>query len=175
MIKGLEQFVPSKVCLSCDGCCRFKEQESMWRPKITSGEMAATGKPDLLSVIYSKDKVDTKTGHIKTAPCTDGEHHFCSFFAPATNTCTVYDVRPFECQLYPFVLTRDNGKVVVSVHHHCPYVQEKRNTEEFQKYAKSLKIFFAREEIIEIVKRNPALAGEYADYKDELEPIFTVL
>jgi len=173
--ESLEQFVPSRVCLSCDGCCRFKEPKSAWRPKITKDEMTAMKKPDLLSVIYSKEKVEVKTGHLKTVPCESGGHHFCTFFAPQTNTCTIYDVRPFECRLYPFVLVKEKDKVVVSAHHACPYVQEKKDSEEFQKYAAYLKKYFSQKEIVDFVKRNPTLAGEYTNYKDELEPIFTVI
>ena len=172
MIQGLKQFVPSEICLSCDACCRFKESKSPWRPKITKEEIDGMKNPDLLSVIYSKEKIE-KSGHIKTKKCGDN-HHLCSFFAPETNACTIYELRPFECQLYPFVLTKVKNEVAVVVHHHCPFVQENRNTSEFQKYAEYLQQFFRREDTLQFIKRNPSLAGEYPAYEGELEYLFTV-
>jgi len=169
---NVEQFVPSAVCLSCDGCCRFKEEDSAWRPKITQDEIKRKGKPDLLSEIYSKDKIDT-TGHIKTV-CRAG-HHFCSFFTPEDNTCSVYGARPFECELYPFVLTKREGKTVVTVHHHCPFVQIKRKSTEFDNYVEYLKEFFKKKDVLEFIRMNPILAGDYPDYTEELEYLFTVL
>ena len=31
---SLKQFVPSEVCLKCNGCCRYKQADSVWRPKL---------------------------------------------------------------------------------------------------------------------------------------------
>ena len=169
----MQQFVPSKVCLSCDGCCRFKEAGSVWRPKITNDEIDTMGRRDLLSTIYSKKNVES-SGHIKTSSCNSGSEHFCSSFAPGTKTCTIYEFRPFECQLDPFVLTRTNGKVVVVVHHHCPFIRDKRNAPEFVEYVNYLKEYFKKEEVLEFIQRNPTLVGEYDEYIDELEYLFTV-
>lgn len=38
MLQNFKQFVPSNVCLSCDGCCRFKQSDSRWRPHMTKEE-----------------------------------------------------------------------------------------------------------------------------------------
>ena len=168
---NVKQFVPSAVCLSCDGCCRFKEEQSPWRPKITEDEIARKGKRDLLSEIYSKDKIDA-SGHIKTT-CSAG-HHFCSFFSPQDNTCGVYDVRPFECELYPFVLTKKDGKTIIAAHHNCPFIQMQRNAAEFEAYAAYLKEFFAQKDVLDFLKKNPTLVGEYSNYEEELEYLFTV-
>ncbi len=173
MIENFKGFVPSTVCLACDGCCRFKEADSPWRPNITKEEITSMGKPDLLSTIYSKKNVE-HNGHLKTAPCTKDGHHFCSFFVPATNTCSVYEFRPFECQLYPFVLTKKNGKAVLVAHHHCPYIKEKRNASEFEEYVSYLKEFFRQKDTIDFIRRNPSLIGEYKDYQNEFEYLFEV-
>ena len=38
-ITPLPQLVPSRVCLSCDVCCRFPERDSFLRPYFTSDEI----------------------------------------------------------------------------------------------------------------------------------------
>lgn len=168
---NVKQFVPSAVCLSCDGCCRFKEEQSPWRPKITEDEIVRKGKGDLLAEIYSKDKIDAG-GYIKTT-CLAG-HHFCSFFSPKDNTCGVYGVRPFECELYPFVLTKKDGQTFIAAHHSCPFIQMQRNAEEFEYYTAYLKDFFAQKDVLDFLHKNPSLVGEYRNYEEELEYLFAV-
>src|SRR3989338_3332366 len=118
MFEDLKQFVAEDVCLSCDGCCRFKEPDSLLRPRLTQEEMEQPAQGGLAEKIFSKEDVDFKN-QIKTAAC-GGEHH-CRFFSSSTNACAVYQNRPFECRLYPFVLVRSRDRIQLSAHHHCPF------------------------------------------------------
>ena len=169
MKSNLNQFVPSEVCLQCDGCCRFKEENSSWQPKMAKEEIAQLRKTGLADLILSKE-IFSKDGVIKTVSC-HGEH-LCSFFTPTDHTCRIYSGRPFECRLYPFVLTRKNRRTVISVHLMCPFVQQKRSTREFDDYVTYLKKFFQEKEVLDFLKRNPELAGDYSDYQTELEYLF---
>ncbi len=171
MIHNLKQFVPSEVCMSCDGCCRFKEADSTWRPKMTGGEIKAAKQSDLFFKIFTKDKVDS-TERIKTVSC-EGQH-FCTFLDQKTNACRVYDQRPFECRLYPFVLTKKENKTVVMTHHHCPYIQQKRQTQEFKDYTKYLEGFLKSKDVANFVKQNSGVWEEYPDDQDQLEYLFAV-
>lgn len=172
MENNLTQFVPSEVCLKCDGCCRFKEKDSVWRPKMAQEEIAQNdGKRGLADLILSKETF-SKEGTIKTVTC-HGEH-LCSFFNPQDHTCRIYFARPFECRLYPFVLTKQQQKAAVFVHLMCPYVQQERRTRHFEDYVVYLKKFFQESEVLAFLERNPALVGDYSDYREELEYLFTL-
>lgn len=169
MLKDFQQYVPSEVCLKCDGCCRFKEEQSSWRPKAVVGEKDQGG---LAEEIFSKDSLD-QDGHIKTVPCHSGGYQ-CSFFQPDGNSCGIYRQRPFECQLYPFILTKDNQETVMDVHLNCPYVQETRNTPPFNRYVLYLQGYFKKREVIDFIRNNPTLVGDYALYQHELERLFVI-
>ncbi len=170
MLKDFPQFVPQDVCLSCDGCCRFKEEESVFRPKIAPSEVKeASSHLPLAEKIFSQNAVDLN-GHIKTLK-KDGLCQ-CMFFDSSHNTCTIYAYRPFECQLYPFLLTRGVKGIVVCAHHACPYIQLKRNNTLFEEYVASLKKYFEKKEVLEFIRNNPFLAGDYSQYQNELEEIF---
>src|SRR5665213_3654294 len=95
---SLKQFVPSEVCLKCKGCCRYKEADSIWRPKLGSSDQQS-----LAAIITAGDVLD-RDGYIKTIQ-TCGEH-FCRFLNSADHTCGIYTKRPFECSLYPFILSQ---------------------------------------------------------------------
>ena len=175
MKNNLNQFVPSKVCLKCDGCCRFKEENSAWRPRMAKEEILRFAQNDekmsLADLILSKETF-SKEGSIKTVTC-HGEH-LCSFFNPQDYTCRIYHSRPFECELYPFVLTRKEGRMAVYSHLMCPFIQEKRATQDFDDYVVYLKKFFQEQEALAFLKRNPTLAGDYSPYQEELEYLFTL-
>lgn len=172
MFKDFPQFVPQEVCLSCDGCCRFKSEESVFRPKITPSEVKeASARVPLADKIFSQNAVDGKN-HIKTFR-KEGLCH-CLFFDSSHNTCTIYACRPFECQLYPFLLTRGVKGIVVSVHRACPYIQLKRNSPLFEEYVASLKKYFEKEEVLEFIRENSFLAGDYSQYQNEWEEVFSL-
>ena len=133
MMNTLPQFVPQDVCLSCDGCCRFKENDSRFRPKLTIDEVyqLRREKPSLADKIFSKTTMDDN-GYLK-AHDVDGACQ-CHFFDRNTNKCTIYSHRPFECSLYPFVLTKQGESVSLSVHLSCPYIQKEYDTHKYFQY-----------------------------------------
>jgi uncharacterized protein len=168
MPEKLEQFVPSEICLQCDGCCRFKDKDSAWRPKISGEEVARARELGLAEKIFNQGVVD-KDNYIRTAPgC--GEH-FCSFFNSQDHTCAIYQARPFECELYPFVISRDAQGAGVYMHLNCPHV-EANPGEATAAYVRYLKDYFAREDIRDFLTRNRGLIHDYSAYQDELQFLF---
>ena len=113
-------------------------------------------------------------GYIKTVKA-QGQNR-CAFLNLGTNKCGAYTGRPFECRLYPFLLTRceKNGRVAVSVHLSCPYVQQSRYSAGFEKHVGVLKAYLSGEERARFLQNNPALAGDYSEYRDEIEELFTL-
>ena len=173
MLKDVPQFVPQKVCLSCDGCCRFKEHDSQFRPKLVPEEIEHVhlAQNDLTQKIFSKAMVDEK-GYVRTSACLDGCH--CTFFNGNDNTCSIYKARPFECQLYPLLLIKKGNEVAIGVHLFCPYIQEKKDSLLFEDYLERIKEFFTREEVLAFLRRNPSLAGDYDQYQAEIKYLFTI-
>jgi uncharacterized protein len=169
MLPGLKQFVPSQVCLSCDGCCRFKEAQSLWRPMITGQERDEQRNPDFARKVFSAQVVDD-AGFITTLPLKDS--FICYFLNPSHNTCGIYHARPFECQLYPFVLGRNSEESGVYAHLNCPYIQDSWDSPKFLEYKKDLQQFFRQDEVRAFLKRNPCLVREYQPFLDELEFLF---
>ena len=161
MIQDLKQFVPSEVCMACDGCCRFKEEKSQWRPKLASFEKSQ----------FPASAID-QNSFLKTSPCQNG--YQCQFLDGKTNSCRVYDNRPFECQLYPFILTKKDNRPALDVHHNCPYVQQNRDKTYFQEHADYLKQFFRRQDMKDFIAQNPSLINDYSSHKDELEHLFSL-
>ena len=109
-------------------------------------------------------------GYIKTIQ-TCGEH-FCQFFNGKDNTCGIYAKRPFECSLYPFILSKTPDAVKVYAHLSCPYVQDHLPGADFDAYVAYLKEFFRRAETREFLSRNKDMFHDYSAYAPELLHLF---
>ena len=157
MISQLKQFVPSNVCLKCDGCCRFQLSDSPWRPKVGEQEL--------------KEGVDPE-GYLKTIP--QGGHHQCTHFNQTDNTCGVYSKRPFECALYPFIISSSSRGVEVYVHLACPYVQENEIKPEMQEYILYLKNFLNQLPTKAFLTNNSRLLHDYTPFNNELKFLFRI-
>ncbi|MBF0483912.1 MAG: YkgJ family cysteine cluster protein [Candidatus Omnitrophica bacterium] len=162
MLEGLPSFAISEVCLKCDGCCRFYEPESSWRPRCGKEEIKAIGRPDIID----------ERSYIRAPQ--SGDKFLCVCLAKDEHCCDIYTKRPFECKVYPFVLMKRGNKIVLSAHTSCPMVGQHRNTQKFFDYEKQLKEFFARPEVLDFLRNNKHLAGDYPGYQEEFEDLFEV-
>lgn len=163
---SFKQLVPSEVCLKCKGCCRYKEADSIWRPKLGEGDQK-----DLAQLITAGDVLDHQ-GYIKTIQAC-GEH-FCRFLNQGDNTCGIYSQRPFECSLYPFILSKTLDTVKVYVHLSCPYVQDHMGRSEFESHLSYLKQFFHRTDVREFLSHNRGMFHDYSAFAIELLYLFDV-
>ncbi|MBF0504199.1 MAG: YkgJ family cysteine cluster protein [Candidatus Omnitrophica bacterium] len=152
---SLKQFVPSLVCLKCDGCCRYKQADSIWRPKLGQNDQKNLG---------------TFEDYVQSVQVCG--QHFCRFLNTTDNTCGVYNKRPFECLLYPFILSQRTDTIQVYVHLSCPFVQDHQPKEEFKAYVEYLKDFFSRQDIREFLIKNKAMFHDYTPFAPELLHLF---
>jgi len=161
---SLNQFVPSEICLKCDGCCRYKEADSHWRPKLGQDDQQS------LAVLITAGDVLDRQGYIKTIK-TCGEH-FCKFLNRGDNTCGIYSKRPFECSLYPFILSKTADAIKAYVHLSCPFVQDHLHCSDFNAYLSYLKEFFRRADIRNFLTRNTDMLHDYSPFAPELLFLF---
>ena len=152
----LQQFVPSEVCLQCEGCCRFPSADSPWRPKVGSQEPLA-------------DQVDT-SGHLPTKFV--GECYHCKYFKAADSTCQAYGHRPFECELYPFILSLEQNQARVYMHLACPYIQMQQDKPALQEYITYLKGFLSTDHFHTFLAANRRLLHDYSAFHQELMFLF---
>lgn len=130
-------FPPQEFCLACQGCCRFQDSRSPWRPKIYAKEEC-----------FSRDQGPLNAdqeGYLRTR-CVQGVW-LCDHLDARTNHCQVYPWRPFECALYPFLLVRNKDAIAVALHLACPYVQEKKGLACFQDVCAQVKEFFEQKDV----------------------------
>jgi uncharacterized protein len=143
-MREFEKLIPEGYCLSCQGCCRFAEKDSVWLPHLLEEEKGQfTGIPVL-----------PDPGH---------ESYLCGFLDAKTNKCGVYADRPFDCRLYPFLINRSGGGVFLGIDPNCVFIKENLGKKDFLESLRKIGGFCQSERFLNILKGNPRLIQAYAD------------
>ena len=161
----IRQFVPSVVCLKCKGCCRFSEANSVWLPCLLDEEIQDLLDKKIPPVSISIDK---KIQPIPN-PLSAESAFICAFLDAPANKCLIYDFRPLECQLYPFLIAIRDKKVLLTVDLNCPYIKDKMSSREFEEYVRYLTDFLNSPARIRLLRDNPHIIQAYKDALDVVE------
>jgi Fe-S-cluster containining protein len=160
----IKQFVPEGFCLKCQGCCRFKEENSVWSPCLLDEEIQELA--DRPGIPAASITVDRRLQPIANP---GGEGFICPFLSSVNNQCQIYNLRPFECQLYPFLINIRKGKVLLTVDLNCPYVYEKINNPEAKDYIAYLTQYLNSAPLRKLLKENPQIIQAYEEVREVAE------
>lgn len=160
----IKQIVPQGMCLECRGCCRFREAESSWTPSLLCEEAIAFQNKGIQPSFFSLEKK-------KILPIWNerNDAFLCPFVEEDTYHCQIYDYRPLECALYPFLLSSRKGRIFLSADIHCPYMEEQGQSQEVKEYAQHLQHFFSSNQGKKILHENQHLIQPYEDVLDIIE------
>ncbi|MCP9464183.1 MAG: phosphatidylglycerol lysyltransferase domain-containing protein [Nitrospira sp.] len=158
--KTLPQFVPGSACSRCDVCCRFPEADSFLRPYFTGQEIVQAEAAGL-SPAYFPDRSGAQITLIKNPK---GEGYLCPAFDSSSGRCTIYDVRPLDCQLYPLALMWDEAReeVVLGWDAKCPYMGESVPAA-IAAYAEQVAGWLEEQSQIEVIAAHPRLIGPFQE------------
>ncbi|MBU0547511.1 MAG: YkgJ family cysteine cluster protein [Candidatus Omnitrophica bacterium] len=160
----IKQLVPHEFCLKCQGCCRFKQADSVWSPCLLDEEIQAL--LDKKGIPIASLSIDRRIQPIANP---NGADFICPFLDSLDNRCRIYNMRPFECQLYPFLINLRNDKVLLTVDLNCPYVSEKINSQEAKDYISYLSVYLNSQEQLEMFKDNPQIIQAYEEVREVAE------
>ncbi|NTV28785.1 MAG: DUF2156 domain-containing protein [Candidatus Omnitrophica bacterium] len=167
MFKGFKQILNHEYCSRCRECCVFHDPDGIWTPRVTPEESAA-----LARVSGCGNEMLSAPDRLRIL--SEQEGHRCLFLDRPGYRCTVYSDRPFECRLYPFLLSSESDGVKLYVHLACPFVQEKRETRSWQDHLATLRGFFSRQEVRRFLAENRAVFPDYSGFADQLQPLLEV-
>jgi len=163
-LKMIKQFVPQEFCLKCQGCCRFKEANSIWSPCLLDEEIQALlDRKDIPAASISVDR------RIQPIANSGGAGFICPFLGSLDNKCAIYNMRPFECQLYPFLINLRKDKILLTVDLNCPYVYEKINSQEARNYIDYLCSYLNAPQQLRMLKDNPQIIQAYEEVREVAE------
>lgn len=167
MKNQLLQIIPNDICFSCDVCCRFLEADSPLAPIFTEAERERILSHGADRVRF-RQQADGKSAQI-VLEASRLENaltsYICPFFDEDTSHCTIYPIRPLDCQLYPFALmfNEDRSHVVIGVDILCPFGEAQLETEAFQRHIRHVIAYVESEAILAQIAENWSLIGDYQD------------
>jgi len=148
----LKQIIPSKLCLSCDVCCRFIDKSAVLAPLFLPNEITPKIKPYL-----------DKSGRVTLKPFKD--IYACPFFNTKKNKCFIYSKRPLDCRLYPFAIMFDEKreKIILGIDKKCPFSVNSGNEALIKNYFHYLADLLEKKEIASRIAINPSFIGNFQD------------
>lgn len=160
----IKQFVPQEFCLKCRSCCRFKEANSVWSPCLLDEEIQElVDKAEIPAASISIDR------RIQSVADPGGGGFICPFLNSADNQCRIYNLRPFECRLYPFLINLRKGKVLLTVDLNCPYVVDTIDSQKMQDYITYLSTYLNSPKQLKMLKDNPQIIQAYEEVREVAE------
>ncbi|MBM4040768.1 MAG: DUF2156 domain-containing protein [Planctomycetes bacterium] len=110
-------------CLACDVCCRFASPTACFIPFFTAAEAADCGLP--IADCQLAEGGSPSPG-VRPVVGPDGVGWRCPCRRAESQECTVYERRPLDCRLYPFVLMFDaaGSQVWLGLDEVCPFARQ---------------------------------------------------
>ncbi len=150
-----KQLIPPGFCLKCDICCRFLDRFSQMRPYFLYEEMEKARE------VHLKPIKKRRASLISLIRCKN--MYICPYFYPKKNSCSIYRIRPFDCRLYPFLLSHKDGGVFLCADLNCPFISKNIKNKSLKDYMAYLKKILSDKKLINKILENKALIGTYVD------------
>jgi len=148
----LKQITPTKLCLSCDICCRFIDKNAALAPVFLPHEIT----PKIKRYLDKSYRVKLKLWQ---------DIHICPFFNIETHICAIYSKRPLDCQLYPFAVMFDEKQenVVLGVDTKCPFSANPENMAAIKNYFHYLAGLLEDKKMASAIAENPLFIGSFQE------------
>lgn len=171
-MSAIQPLVPSEVCRTCDGCCRYAERDSVWSPLFLFEEIVELTRNNIVPTCLFTHPANKAGRPARIDLVEEDGRIFCPCLSRSGNTCRIYAHRPLDCRLYPFLLVRRAAQAYLAIDEKCPYIQKNSASDEVRDYAKSLSAFFKSSEMIQVLRANPEIIQAYPGDFRILELLF---
>jgi len=154
-------------CTKCkDICCYYKENEKECSPIFTKDDAEKIEKK--LGKGFFKQLNKEKTlFRLILKKSEKHKNYICPFFNEKTKKCTIYELRPLDCILFPFTFVRRNNQIYLGIINDkdmCPFMKdltEKDIEESRKRIVKKIK----KDKIGEILRKYPEMIFDYEGVK----------
>ena len=164
-IERIGQYVPSRVCLACEVCCRFPDADSFLRPYFTGDEIRAAVSHGLSPTSF-RDHAGCQI-EVQFHPA--GEGYLCPAFDAETHHCRIYEVRPLDCRLYPLAVMWDQAhrEVLLGWDMKCPFLFESQaglsEQPAFREHVAETVRCLEQESVLAMFDRHPSLVTRFQE------------
>ena len=101
----------NKCLTTCRDCCKFKKSDIYFLPKFTSRELSILKSKNLSKKAFRHYKNSKKVFQVFPKKSKLNKKIFvCPYLDEHTQKCLIYEYRPFDCAVWPFLFMRGRRK-----------------------------------------------------------------
>ncbi len=162
----MKQIVHHEQCRRCRECCRFRANREDFAPIFTTEEVetirAVRGSmPEFTPFKATPNILQIR---LKQAEVADPVYPLvCPFLDEENYQCLIYDVRPFDCRIWPFIVVRIRETGEIQLAHFtgdaCLALQEVSD-DDFADYEAYMQELVASEDMLMMLREYPGLIWE---------------
>lgn len=157
----LEELLTLEDCTNCKICCHFQEDELFDAPTFTKEQ-----KDFILNIMKVKAEFTKKNDIYQIALNeVDNKGHKCPLLS-GRGCILPFDIKPFDCQSWPFYVMKNNDEYLITVSQDCPTFNQIPR----EKLKEYIKLKFLKE-ALNIIKKYPSMI---TDYNRELEILYRI-
>lgn len=165
----MRQIVHHEQCRRCRECCRFRANRQDFAPIFTAEELDAIRQvtDSMPAFVPFKDSGNIFQIQLAKAKIEDPVYPYvCPFLDEDKYECTIYDVRPFDCRIWPFIILKlsDTGEVKLAhfTADACLALEE-ASMEDFGEYEADMQQMVTSESFLRFLNEHPDLIWEHHD------------
>lgn len=166
----MRQIIHHEQCKRCRECCRFRENRQDFAPIFTTEEIETISSvvetlPEFLPFKQTENIFQIR---LKKAKYEDPVYPYvCPFLDEENYQCSIYDVRPFDCRIWPFILLKVSETGDVQLAHftgNACLALEEVSAEDFRAYEAYMEQYVTSVEFLNFLKEHPELIWEYESH-----------
>lgn len=165
----MRQIVHHEQCQRCRECCRFRANRQDFAPIFTADELAAIRQTadTMPEFVPFKNSDNIFQIRLQAAKYPDPVYPYvCPFLDEDKYACTIYDTRPFDCRVWPFIVLKltDTGEVRLAhfTGDACLALEE-ASMEDFGEYEAYMIRLVTSADFLEFLRQHPELIWEHHD------------
>lgn len=176
----MKTITTSDDCLLCRECCKFPEEKRYFAPLFTAEEKETAlrlGVGEHPS--FHPHRGSASVYQVELQPSQQQAGLFvCPFLAEATNRCRIYPHHPFDCRIWPFLITRSrDGRSIHLVRfggQDCPGLA-RLSAAELAAYVRYITAFVTRPSFLRFLRAHPELIWEEQDGSEHVADLTAAL
>lgn len=165
----------SKDCFTCQSCCKFYKEEEYFAPVFTDTELEALPQEYRQTADFKQHKKSKNVFRVSLIPSKKEKMLLvCPFFDEEKQLCSIYFTRPFDCQLWPVVLTKSRKPKIININiakkGYCPSLKNKskKSGDDYYKYI--IKHLNSKKITAQLLKY-PSLVWGYESFTEKIGEI----
>lgn len=165
----MRQIVHHEQCQRCRECCRFRANRQDFAPIFTAAELDAirTVTDSMPEFVPFKGSDNIFQIRLQKAKHDDPVYPYvCPFLDEDQYACTIYDVRPFDCRVWPFIILKLTETGAVKLAHFTAdacLALEEASPEDFGAYEADMQHLVTSGSFLQFLRAHPELIWEHHD------------